>query len=396
MPTMTAALAALLGLSVSGATPGATPPADVAIGVVHVELQDAARADPLSTSRRRWRVDLYYPASTGNCAPEPYASDAALLAWMTGHGYYDVAPEVLASWSSQPGPACPGAHATSAPLPLLTLSPGSGVAAFNYSELAAAIARRGYAVAVVDHPYLGLSHLSDGRILAPTDDPVQQVDDPTAWQPRVIEWARDISLTLDRLPRLAAVRRVGVHLDLQRVLAVGHSLGGAVAVETCSQDLRVSACADFEGVVEGTTAYVQGPRRPTLFTLSRSAKPERPFLSPDLAQAPWNFLGRGALDSNWGVAISGGSHMSFSDAPGRMPATLSRFGGTLMSAQRSMQVYAGIVDALATAYFPGGGGNPAMQAFFRDVPEAKAVHSGHQDPGSENPAQSRLPRSQPN
>jgi pimeloyl-ACP methyl ester carboxylesterase len=370
MPLM-ATLPVLVGLLGVGAPIDAVP----AVGVIGIELADPSRRDPLEGGERRWRVDLYYPAQPGTGTPRTYAHDAVLLARMAKEGYYDVAPATLAAWARQPDAARRNARAVEASLPLVALSPGSGVAAFNYSELAAALARRGYAVAVIDHPYLGLTHLSDGRILSADVDPVQQADDPRAWAPRVAEWAGDVSATLDELPSQGAVREAGVRLDLARVLAVGHSLGGTVAVEVCTREPRVSACADFEGAVEGTTAYTEGPRRPTLFTGSRSAKPDRPFLAPDLSQPPWDFLARGGLSSNWAVAISGGSHMSFSDAPREMPDTLSRFGGTLMSAERSEQVYVGIVDALGRAYFPGGGGNATMAAFFREVPEAKAVHS---------------------
>ena len=349
------------------------------VGVVEIELTDPSRNDPLAEGKRRWRVDLYYPARPDTGTPRTYAHDAVLLARMAKDGYYDVAPATMAAWAQQPDPARLNARAIAGPLPLVTLSPGSGVATFNYSELAAAIAHRGYAVAVIDHPYLGLTHLSDGRILSADADPVQQIDDPKAWQPRVVDWARDVSETLDQLPSDTVVREAGLRLDLARVLAVGHSMGGTVALEVCTLEPRVSACADFEGAVEGTTAYTEGPRRPTLFTGSRSAKPDRPFLAPDLSQPPWDFLARGSLPSNWAVAIQGGSHMSFSDAPREMPDTLSRFGGTLMSPERSEQVYVGIVDALGRAYFPGGGGNATMEAFFRDVPEAKAVHSGTPD-----------------
>jgi pimeloyl-ACP methyl ester carboxylesterase len=371
MLLLTTTLATLMGLLGGGTSDGGSP-----IGVVEVVVVDPARNDPLAPGKRHWRVDLYYPAKPGTGRQRPYADDDALLARMTKDGYYDVAPDVLAAWSKRPGPARLDARAVSAALPLVTLLPGSGLAAFNYSELATAIARRGYAVAVVDAPYLGLTRLPDGRILSGGDDPVQQVDDPKAWLPRVIDWARDISVTLDVLPQQSQVHHAGVRLDMQRVLAVGHSLGGTVAVEVCTREPRVSACADFEGAVEGTTAYTEGPRRPTLFTGSRSAKPDRPFNAPDLRQPPWDFLARGKLSTNWAVTIRGGSHMSFSDAPREMPTTLSRFGGSLMSADRSEQVYTGIVDALAKAYFPHGGGNATMQAFFRGIPEAKAVHSG--------------------
>lgn len=370
MQRLALALAFLLALPGPAATADQMP-----VGMTSVSLTDPGRIDPLAGGPRAWRVDLYYPAIAGTGQARPYADDTALLARMAEAGYYDIPAEEIRAWATRAAPARRDARAVAAPLPLVTLSPGSGVAAFHYAELASAVARRGYAVAVVDAPYLGLSRLADGRIVSGGDDPVQQADDPHAWQPRVIAWAQDIGKTLDALPDARPVRAVGLTLDMARILAVGHSLGGTVAVEVCSHEPRVSACADFEGVVDGTTAYTEGPVRPTLLALSRSAKPERPVTVPDLDRPPFDFLARGRQDTHWGVAISGGSHMSFSDAPQVMPSTLSRFGGTLMDAGRSQQVYVGIVDALGRAFFPGGGGNAVLTTYFEDVPEARATHS---------------------
>lgn len=370
MPRLALALACLLALSGPVAAADQTP-----VGMTSIALTDPARTDPLAGGARQWRVDLYYPAVAGTGQARPYADDPILLARMAESGYYDIPAEDIRAWAARPAPARRDARAVEAALPLVTLSPGSGVAAFHYAELASAIARHGYAVAVVDAPYLGLSRLADGRIVSGADDPVQQADDPHAWQPRVIAWAQDIGKTLDALPASRGVHAAGLTLDMARILAVGHSLGGTVAVEVCSHEPRVSACADFEGVVDGTTAYAEGPVRPTLLALSRSAKPERPVTVPDLGRPPFDFLSRGQQDTHWGVAISGGSHMSFSDAPQVMPSTLTRFGGTLMDAGRSQQVYVGIVDALGRAFFPGGGGNAVLAAYFEGVPEARATHA---------------------
>ncbi len=364
------ALALSMLLSTAGRAAERSP-----VGMTSIAITDASRTDPVAGGPRRWRVDLYYPAIAGTGWRRAYADDPALLARMVETGYYDIPAEDIHAWATRPAPARRDARAVEAALPLVTLSPGSGVAAFHYAELASAIARRGYAVAVVDAPYLGLSRLADGRIVSGADDPLQQADEPRAWQPRVIAWAQDIGKTLDALPASRGVRAVGLTLDMARIAAVGHSLGGTVAVEVCSREPRVSACADFEGVVDGTTAYAEGPVRPTLLALSRSAKPERPLTTPDLGKPPFDFLARGGLDSNWAVAISGGSHMSFSDAPQAMPGTLTRFGGTLMDADRSQQVYVGIVDALGRAFFPGGGGNAVLAAYFEGVPEIRATHA---------------------
>ena len=357
--------------SSAAATDAPTP-----VGMATIHVADSTRADPIHADRvREWLVDVYYPAADARSGrAQHYAPDDALVARLIADGYYDVSEAVLRSWTTRTGPARIGATpAAGKPLPLVTLSPGSGVAAFNYARLATAIAQRGYVVAVIDHPYIGTSRLPDGHIRSNAEDPVQHVDDPKAWAPRVREWARDVSVTIDRLAGTADLPP-GLSIDASRIVATGQSLGGTVAVELCSRDPRVDACADFEGAVEGTTAYAEGPRKPTLFTGSRSAKPGRPHVAPDLEKAPWHFLALGEGASNWGVAISGGSHMSFSDAPFEMPETLSRFGGTLMTPERSFEVYAGLVDALSRAY-ASGGGDAVMEAFLATVPEAKATRS---------------------
>jgi hypothetical protein len=66
----------LLGLLGFGSPTDAVSP----VGVVEIELTDPSRNDPLAEGKRRWRVDLYYPARPGTGTPRTYAHDAVLVA----------------------------------------------------------------------------------------------------------------------------------------------------------------------------------------------------------------------------------------------------------------------------------------------------------------------------
>jgi hypothetical protein len=166
--------------------------------------------------------------------------------------------------------------------------------------------------------------------------------------------------------------------------------GGSVALDVCAHDARIAACADFEGDLFGSRAETQGVRRPVLVTGSR-AKGRPPIASApgqDVRTRMLTVLGQAGESSVWYVKVTGGSHTSFSDAPWMMPQTLTRFGGELMTPERSADLYTGMLDAFIHAYQAGGGGDAAFQAFLatatetqgeRFVPDAKATAHGRTD-----------------
>ena len=65
--------------------------------------------------------------------------------------------------------------------------------------------------------------------------------------------------------------------------------------------------------------------------------------------------------------------MSFSDAPLVMPDTITRFGGEVMTPERSMAVYSTILGAFAKAYAPGGAGARAFDRQLATLPEVRAT-----------------------
>jgi dienelactone hydrolase len=337
------------------------------VGMRSFLVTDAARRDSIAPKYpRQWMVDVYYPAVPGKAVPAPYLSDAVLAEHLAAGDYYGQPAAAVRAWQHRPGPAIADAVQSAGAPPLITIAPGLGIARANYAYLAAALVQRGFAVAVIDLPYLGIQRLPDGRMLDAANDPLASSDDPMAYAPRLREFARDVSVTLDRLSG-------HVRFDAARITVTGHSSGGTVAVDVCRHDARVAACADLEGGIEATEVARQGATKPTLIGASRAGgRPERAG-GVDVMASMRESLGVTGGASGWVVKITGGSHMSYSDAPRVMPDTITRFGGETISADRSMTLYPGLIAAFAKAYTRGGGGDAAFEAFLHGQPEITRV-----------------------
>ena len=143
----------------------------------------------------------------------------------------------------------------------------------GYTTLAEDLASRGYIVVGVDAPYRSsVVVFPDGRTLAraPQND-ADALTGPAQEQLAlrlVRAWSADQTFVLDRLERLNAADPRFLHrLDLQRVGIVGHSLGGATALQFCHDDSRCKAVIDLDGAPLGTPV-ADGISQPLLVLLS--------------------------------------------------------------------------------------------------------------------------------
>jgi predicted dienelactone hydrolase len=107
-----------------------------------------------------------------------------------------------------------GAQAASGTVPVIVLSHGAFGAARNYSWLAEHLAGEGFIV-------LGVSHYGESFIYGPQSIDPQSVLD--VWQR-----ARDCSFVLDHLFERSSLKDIA---DPARVAALGHSSGGATALQ---------------------------------------------------------------------------------------------------------------------------------------------------------------------
>ena len=334
-------------------TPLPAPSGPFAVGVGTLRLTDSTRATSRSIRTRPLTVRLWYPARRSSAAEHaPYAPEPALLDAMVRDGYLDLDSATIRAWAhvrlaarrdAPPAPA-PSARGW----PVLVFSHGMGVAGMNYAAIVQDLASHGYVVLAIDHPIGGFTLAPDGRLLRPGADSLHYPERPIISMVR--DWAIDDALVLRRvaaLLRAPSASPVALDLDTTRAGALGHSLGGAAALEACRTQSLFVACADMDGAPFGDVE-TEGVGKPILVLLSEpDRRRDPPPRDSTEAARRRRFLAMGReRDSSWAaictlqrgatcdvVKLIGTGHFSFSDAPFQFPAQLVGVGATLKPAE---------------------------------------------------------------
>jgi predicted dienelactone hydrolase len=118
--------------------------------------------------------------------------------------------------------------------------------------------------------------------------------------------------TLEQLMDLNTTGRFAGIMDLNAIVAAGHSLGGITAAEACKADPRFQACLNFDGLQRG------GP-----FSMEETAMPpEQPFLflTKESRLHPRLLEQFESMPESYWVIVHGASHQSFTDGPLLQPS----------------------------------------------------------------------------
>ena len=265
---------------------------------------DTARLDEVTPDRndvREIMAQAWYPATTDSAAQTaPYAPLYPNLSHVR-------------SWSY------PSARivATDKPLPVLVIVPGRGVARHFYTAIAEDLASHGYFVLAIDSPHSGRVVYPDGRSIPPAPryripfevltGPYEQVDE--FFQEAADLGAADVAFALERLAeinRKDPARRFTGRLDLSRLGAFGHSLGGRIAGSAVAADSRFIAYASMEGVPP--RAARKGGMDAGVLMMVSSALPE-------MAQPNIRDIIPNRRNDVYVVTLEGFGHNSVSDLP---------------------------------------------------------------------------------
>jgi len=326
------------------------PTGSHAVGLLNLVLQDREREEVLGgqqaegTHPRNVAVQLWYPALPGSEAePSPYQTPSAaealatFLEWPRALNSFFPMVKTNSVLDGRPDPR-------SGPFPVLVYNHGYSGFTGVHQALMEELASHGYVVASIGHAFeSALFVLPDGtaRAFDPANEfylaRLEEANDhePEAAKDRIIRatslddrsaayeellrlspfhqastrlWAEDSRFVLDILEGMnRSGGRLEGMLDLSRVGAVGHSLGGATSGQLLVSDSRVGAGINIDGFQFGDLLS-EGIQKPFLFLA---------------AQRPWagdstfvnDLFVHGAKAPAYGVIISGFEHSSFTDLP---------------------------------------------------------------------------------
>lgn len=235
--------------------------------------------------------------------------------------------------------------------PVLLFSPGWGSSREDYTGLCTDLASRGYVVVALSHPYeSAVTVLASGQV-------VGQSGNASIFGASMADMseirAADSSFVLDQLTELARIEPTSPlagHLDLQRVGMIGHSLGGATAVEVISTDARFRVGVNIDGVITDSLASTSLDR-PFLW-LQSDSKPADHYV-----QVRDELMG--GLRQGGDVIVIGGSvHESFTDAEFYFSAIGRRLLGDGVGPEQANDITRETADVISAFVAPALDGPP--------------------------------------
>ena len=216
--------------------------------------------------KRKLFVQLWYPAGKGGKQPAEYRPNLLEIQGKNERNEFLAGLKTHAATESKPA-------GSKRKFPVIIFSPGLGSNPFAYTAIIENLVSHGYAVAAISHPYdTDDFKFSDGQIIR-FDSKKWNREAPKDWtaeqrrqffDERRIGWAQDISFVADRLTKLE--KPFAGKFDFEKLGLFGHSFGGQATSIACAADKRFKACANLDGMAQGSVvlpdkqgAYLKQP-----------------------------------------------------------------------------------------------------------------------------------------
>jgi dienelactone hydrolase len=224
--------------------------------------------------------------------------------------------------------------------PLVLFSPGlTGINAFN-TFYALELASNGFIVIGINHPGSSASTmLTDGSQIGITQEVLDGFRNPDVMVSKLaINQANNISLVLEQVIKLNATVDSLLHqkININKIFAAGHSIGGSASFLACCQDQRISRSVNFDGYFFIDEINIDHREKDFLLILPdrpipKKSKPSNKFalmMAKDREK-----ISQLADNKNFNVILlNAASHVNFSDLPLILKPAFSKsfrlFGGT--------------------------------------------------------------------
>ncbi|MFE9574389.1 alpha/beta hydrolase [Streptomyces sp. NPDC006692] len=289
------------------------------VGRTTADWTDHARTDPLAPRPgmpRELSAWLWYPAAPAPGAPPaPYAPGAWSGLHMGGlPGLGEISFDDIRVHAVADAPVAVGRF------PVVVLEPGLGLAAPQYTTLAENLASHGYLVAGITPTYSANLTVLNGRPVSATPAGNPQDSDAAAMRPAndrlVSVWAADDRFAATRVAALAATGRFAGHVDAATTMYLGHSFGGAAALQACHDDSHCAGAADLDGTQFGTVVH-SGLGKPMMLLASQSSCITGTCRPSNADEQSERDAARALLAAStgpvWSYRLNGAEHFNFSD-----------------------------------------------------------------------------------
>lgn len=189
-----------------------------------------------------------------------------------------------------------------------------GLAAPQLTTFAEDIASHGYLVVGVTPTYSANMTVLRGQVVGSTEAGNPETFTPAAGNRLIGTWAADARFAADRVAKLNGP--LAGHVDATRTAYVGHSFGGATAIQACARDRRCRGAADLDGMPFGAVVH-RGLRAPLLVLGSDGSCVTGSCHPVDAESRRIRTAARallaGSSGPTWCYSIRGTAHFNFTD-----------------------------------------------------------------------------------
>lgn len=295
------------------------------LGTTAVELVDQSRTNTFNdgndTSPRALMISIFYPVNTTTCH-QTYESQYVSRTQSEFLNTEVVSPDTgipNITYSAFRTSFCSHdsvKHGGLKDIPVILFSPGLGASRKYYSTIAQSVAKSGYIVVTIDHPYdVDFVEFPDHRI-ATGYSLIAPASDDIAGKALVVRVA-DVQFVLNELSRdsFATKHLPGLEhgLDVKTVGMFGHSIGGATTAQAMLEDSRIIGGLNLDGELYGSVV-LQGLDKPFV-NFGSSGPPDKHDRYNTAFDATWGEIWPYLRNFKAELNLNGSQHNTFTDFP---------------------------------------------------------------------------------